>query len=181
MVYGTLDTAINTDEPGPVVATIRQPGPFQGAKLIGQISAGAEAKAVGVQFSSMTVPGEASARTVEAWAVDPSKDYRAALATDVNNHYVSRGLSVFIGSFLSGYADGLLRGGQQENVITTGETVVVQKDAYTDRQLVEIGVGNVGRTASQQLSQGANRKRTIKVAAGIDIGILFLKDAAPQR
>lgn len=180
-LYATLDTAINSDEAGPVIATVRQPGPFQGARLIGQINMGQDAKAVGVQFSAMAVPGEKATRTINAWAVDPNKDNRAALATDVDNHYLSNGAKIFIGSFLAGYSDGLLRGGQNESVVSNGTTTVVQKDAYSDRQLIEIGVGNVGRTVSQNLSQGSTRRRTVKVAAGIDIGVLFLQDAAPQR
>lgn len=180
-LYATLDTAINSDEAGPVIATVRQPGPFQGARLIGQMSMGQDAKAVGVQFTAMAVPGEKATRSINAWAVDPNKDNRAALATDVDNHYLSNGAKIFIGSFLAGYSDGLLRGGQNESVVSNGTTTVVQKDAYTDRQLIEIGVGNVGRTVSQNLSQGSTRRRTVKVAAGIDIGVLFLQDAAPQR
>lgn len=179
MKYAVLKYGINTDDPAApnmVQATIHEPGQFNGATVIGQVEVGDQyAKAVGIHFTRMSVPGEPRTREIDAWAVNPKTD-RPSVASDVNNHYVSRAASLFIGSFLSGYADGLLKGGQNESVVSNGTTTVVQRDAFSDRQLIEIGVGNVGKTASQQFSQGANRKPTIQVDAGIDLGIWFTQD-----
>ncbi|MBB3923900.1 DotG/IcmE/VirB10 family protein [Xanthomonas arboricola] len=181
MLYATLDTAINSDMPGPVLATVRQPGPFQGAKLIGQMQQNGQAKAVGIQFSAMAVPGEATSRSISAWAVDPNQDYRSALASDVNNHYFIRGLSTFVGSFMSGYADGLISGGQNQQVIQNDGYAVVQQDAYTTRQLNQIGLGNVGRKWAQEMDKSSDLKPTITVDAGIDVGILFTQDVTSAR
>ncbi|MGX9960623.1 TrbI/VirB10 family protein [Xanthomonas euvesicatoria] len=176
MLYATLDTAINTDQPGPVLATVRQPGPFKGAKLLGSMQQSGQGKAVGIQFTAMSVPGEASSRSISAWAVDPNKDYRTALASDVNNHYVIRGLSTFVGAFVSGYADGLIQGGQNQQVVQSDGYAVVQQDAYTTKQLNQIGLGNVGRKWAQEMDKSSDRKPTITVDAGIDVGILFTQD-----
>lgn len=184
MLYAVLDTGINTDDPAGsllIQATIHQPGPFKGARVIGQVETGSQyAKTVGVHFTKMSVPGEVEARTIDAWAVNPDTA-RPAIASDVNNHYLSRAASIFIGSFLAGYADGLLQGGQTERVIIDGNSTVVQRDAYTDEQLIQIGVGNVGKTAAQQFSQGANRKPTISVDAGVDLGVWFIQDVPPAQ
>ncbi|OWQ61261.1 DotG/IcmE/VirB10 family protein [Stenotrophomonas maltophilia] len=182
-LYATLDTFISTDEPGPVTATIQEPGPLKGATLLGQISFNETARAVGVQFNSMSVPGEATARSITAWAFDPERGDRAGLASRVNNHYIANGVKLFIGAFGAGYADGLLRGGQSERVISTGSAgnVVVEKDAYSTRELTQIGLGNVARTYSQNISQNATRKRTVEVDQKIDIGVLFLQDSTAAR
>lgn len=180
MLYATLDTAINSDMPGPVLATIRQPGPYQGAKLIGQMQQSGQAKAIGIQFSAMAIPGEATSRPISAWAVDPNKDYRSALASDVNNHYFIRGLSTFVGSFVSGFADGLIAGGQRQQVIQNDGYAVVQQDAYTTKQLNQIGLGNVGRKWAQEMDKSSDLKPTIKVNAGIDVGILFTQDMSSE-
>lgn len=177
MLYATLDYAIDTDDPTPAIqATIRQPGRFNGARVLGEVQAGDQyAKTVGLHFTRMMVPGEPKARTIDAWAVDPTRD-RPSIASDVNHHYISRGMSLFIGSFLSGYADALIAGGQTERVISDNNTTTVQRDAYTNRQLAQIGIGNVGKTASQEFATGANRKPTVRVDAGVDMGIWFVED-----
>jgi intracellular multiplication protein IcmE len=180
--YAVLDIGINTDDPDAanvVMATIREPGRFNGARLIGQVQVGDQySKTVGLHFTRMSVPGESQPRQIDAWAVNPSTE-RPALASDVNNHYLSRGASIFIGSFLEGYSEGLLRGGQNQNVITNGTTVTVQTDAYTNKQLMQIGAGNVGKKMADVFGQGATRPPTIRVNAGADMGVWFIQDSAP--
>ena len=180
VLYGTLDFGINTDDPASanfVQATIRQPGPFQGAKVLGALQEGDQyAKTVGIHFTQMKVPGEAGMRAIDAWAVSPNTQ-RASVASDVNNHYLSRGFSVLVGSFLEGYSQALLAGGRQQNIITTPNgSIVVQQDAYSSKQLAQIGVGNVGKGMSQMFAQAATRQKTVTVDAGADLGVWFLKD-----
>lgn len=180
VMYGTLDFGINTDDPASanfVQATIRQPGPFQGAKVLGSLQEGDQyAKTVGIHFTQMKVPGEAGMRSIDAWAVSPNTQ-RASVASSVNNHYMSRGFSVLVGSFLEGYSQALLAGGRQQNIITTPNgSVVVQQDAYSTKQLAQVGVGNVGKNMGQMFAQAATRQRTVTVDAGADLGVWFLKD-----
>lgn len=179
VLYGTLDFAINTDDPASanfIQATIRQPGPFQGAKVLGSLQEGDQyAKTVGIHFTQMKVQGEVGMRTIDAWAVSPDTQ-RTSLASDVNNHYASRSMSVLVGSFLEGYSQALLTGGRQQNIITTPNALVVQQDAYSAKQLAQIGAGNVGKGMSQMFAQAATRQKTISVNAGADLGVWFLKD-----
>lgn len=180
--YATLDIGVNTDDPDApnmVMATIREPGRFNGARLIGQLEAGDQySKTVGFHFTRLSVVGESKERSIDAWAINPDTA-RPALASDVNNHYLSRGASIFIGSFLEGYSEGLLRGGQNQSVISNGTTVTVQTDAYTNKQLMQIGAGNVGKKMADVFGQGANRPITIRVDAGADMGVWFVQESSP--
>mgnify|MGYP002651611338 CR=1 FL=1 len=183
MFYATLDFGINTDDPASasfVQATIREPGPFQGAKVLGALQEGDQyAKTVGIHFTQMKVPGEAGTRAIDAWAVSPNTQ-RAALASRVNNHYLSRGFSTIVGSFLEGYSAALLQGGRQQNVVAAPNgSVIVQQDAYSDKQLMQVAVGNVGKNMSQVFAQSASRQRTVTVNPGADLGVWFLKDVTP--
>lgn len=180
--YAQLDFGLNTDDPDAinvVMATIHEPGRFNGARLIGQVEVGDQySKTVGIHFTRMNVVGEAEDRAIDAWAINPSTE-RPALASHVNNHYLSRGASLFIGSFLEGYSEGLLRGGQNQSVITNGNTISVQTDAFTNEQLMKIGAGNVGRRMADVFAQGATRPATIRVNAGTDMGVWFVQGSAP--
>ena len=185
MLYATLDFGINTDDPTSasfVQATIREPGPFQGAKVLGALQEGDQyAKTVGIHFTEMKVPGEAGTRTIDAWAVSPNTQ-RASLASKVNNHYVSRGFSTVVGSFLEGYSTALMQGGRQQNVVAAPNgSVIVQQDAYSDKQLMQVAVGNVGKSMGQVFAQSATRQRTVTVNPGADLGVWFLKDVTPSR
>lgn len=180
--YAQLDTGVNTDDPdapGQVMATIHESGKFRGARLFGKLEQGDQySKTVGFHFTRMSVTGESVERTIDAWAIDPNTS-RPAMASEVNNHYLSRGASIFIGSFLEGYSEGLLKGGQNQSVVTNGNSVTVQTDAYTNKQLVEIGVGNVGKRVASGIGQAANRPKTILVDRGLDMGIWFIQESAP--
>lgn len=183
MFYATLDFGINTDDPASasfVQATIREPGAFQGAKVLGALQEGDQyAKTVGIHFTQMKVPGETGTRAIDAWAVSPNTQ-RAALASNVNNHYLSRGFSTIVGSFLEGYSAALMQGGRQQNVVATPNgSVIVQQDAYSDKQLMQVAVGNVGKNMSQVFAQSASRQRTVTVNPGADLGVWFLKDVTP--
>ena len=179
--YAQLDFGLNTDDPDAinlVMATIHEPGRFNGARLIGQVEVGDQySKTVGIHFTRMSVVGEAEDRAIDAWAINPTTE-RPALASHVNNHYLSRGASLFVGSFLEGYSEGLLRGGQNQSVITNGTTISVQTDAFTNEQLMKIGAGNVGRRMADVFAQGASRPKTIRVNAGTDMGVWFIQGSS---
>ncbi|WP_235857374.1 TrbI/VirB10 family protein [Xanthomonas cissicola] len=126
---------------------------------------------------SLTPPSGAQKRDaveIDAVAIDPTTS-RASVG-DVNRHTASRMASLFFSSVLSGVSEALIAGGQQENVVTTGQTVVVQKDAFNDRQLALVGLGKVGTNATQMLQPTINRKPTASIGQKTEIGVLFLSD-----
>lgn len=182
MKYATLDVGINTDDAASkeVMATIHEAGRFKDARLFGQIQAGGQySKTVGLHFTRMLVVGETKERTIDAWAVNPDTQ-RPAVASDVNNHYMSRAASTFIGAFLDAYSDALVKGGQTQSVTSTSSSTTSTTEAYTTKQLVQIGAGKAGSKISDVFNQSSNRPKTIRVNAGIDMGVWFLQNSGPN-
>lgn len=174
--YAVLDTAVNTDEPGPITATIVQ-GELKGTKILGKAEVGQNAQKAGLHFTMASIPGQASSITIDAWAIDP-QTARTAMASDVDNHYFLRYGALFASSFLSGFGDALLKGGQSQQLVASPSGTVVQTDAYSTKQLVQIGIANVGKAAGTNMAGVVNRPATITINAGIGMGILFMNDVA---
>lgn len=174
--YAVLDTAVNTDEPGPITATIVQ-GELKGTKILGKTEVGQNAQKAGLHFTIASMPGQSSSFAIDAWAIDPATA-RTAMASDVDNHYFLRYGALFASSFLSGFGDALLKGGQSQQLVASPSGNVVQTDAYSTKQLVQIGVANVGKTVGTNMGSVVNRPATITINAGIGIGILFMNDVA---
>lgn len=181
--YAELDTFVNTDEPSPVFATIQQCGELNNSILIGkvEIPQNAYAQNAELRFTTINVPGQPNSLPVDAVAIN-EETRRTALATDVDNHYFLRYGGLFASSFLSGYADALLKGGQNQSIVTTTSGAIVQNTAFTSRQLMQAGLGNVGKQASTSMGGVFNRPPTITIddkknpGAHIGIGIVFMKD-----
>ncbi|CAG9170015.1 TrbI/VirB10 family protein [Cupriavidus pinatubonensis] len=173
-VYGVLETSVNTDEPGPVTATIVS-GPLKGTKLLGKAEVGQNAQKAGLHFTVASIPDQPNSIGIDAWAIDP-ETARTAMASDVDNHYFLRYGTFFASSFLAGFGDALLKGGQNQQLIANPAGTVVQTTAYTTKQMVLAGAGNVGKQASTGLAGIMNRPATITIDAGIGIGILFMAD-----
>ncbi|UXF74661.1 IcmE-like type IV secretion system protein (plasmid) [Stenotrophomonas maltophilia] len=166
-----------TDDRLPLVRARILNGPGKGSVMRGTIETSEFAPGGFIHFTSLTPPDGALKRDaveIDAVAIDPATS-RASVG-DVNRHTASRMASLFFSSVLSGVSEALIAGGQQENVVTTGQTVVVQKDAFNDRQLALVGLGKVGTNATQMLQPTINRKPTASIGQKTEIGVLFLSD-----
>ena len=181
ILFASLDTAVNSDEPGPVMATIVT-GQYKGTKLIGSIqnnpaipgSNGPE-KLI-LSFSTMSVPYLPQSIDVTAVAIDPDTA-RTALASDVNHHYVERYGSLFASSFLEGYGQAVTQSGSTVTVSPFGGTNTQYSQLNPEEELIA-GFGQIGQDWGQQLGQTFNRKNTITINAGISLGVLFLDDVS---
>lgn len=174
--YAELDTAVNTDEPSPLTATIQQCGELDQAKLVGKIEMGQNnAQKTGLHFTIINVPGQPSSLPVDAYAMD-EETRRTALASDVDNHYFLRYGALFASAFASGFGDALLKGGQDQQLVTTTTGAIVQQKSFDTKQMVLAGVGNIGKQAGANMGGVFNRPPTITVNARIGIGILFMND-----
>ncbi len=174
--YAELDTAVNTDEPSPVTATIRQCGELDQSKLVGKIEVAQNAQKAVLRFTTINIPGQSSSISIDAVAMD-EMTRRTALASDVDNHYLLRYGALFASAFVSGFGDALMKGGQDQQLVTTATGGIVQQQkAFDTKQLVLAGVGNVGKQAGANMGNVFNRPPTIKIDAGLGIGILFMTD-----
>lgn len=173
VLFGVLDTAINTDEPGPVLATIVH-GKYKGGKLIGAIEHPDYAEKVLVSFQTLSLPKHETSLSVKVVAIDPDTA-RTALATDVDHHYLLRYGSLFASAFLEGYGKAI---NQQGTTTTTpnGTTTETKPELSGEDQLYA-AFGTVGERWGQQLQPIFDTPYTVKVDQGVGVGLLFLNDA----
>lgn len=177
--FAVLNTEVNSDEPGPVMATVVL-GPYKGAKLLGSLGSAKSLpgtngpEAVVIQFNVMSLAGLNRSISISAVAIDPNTA-RTALASDVDHHYMLRYGSLFASSFLQGYGDAALQAGSSVTQNENGGTFTTYPNADPRRETAS-GLGQVGQSWGQQLGDTFNRANTITVHAGTGMGILFLSD-----
>lgn len=175
IVFGVLETSVNSDEPGPVLGKIVQ-GPLKGSKIIGTLSIPSEwSKKAALQFSVLNVPAMDHSIGLNAVAID-ADTARTALATEVDNHYILRYGTLFASSFLSGMSQAVLDAIANPGFeIDENGVIIVDSAKATTRDILLTGLGGVGEAVGENLNFW-ERPVTIKIASGTGIGLLFLSD-----
>lgn len=172
VMFGVLDTSLNSDEPSPILATVVT-GPYKGTKLVGQFQR--VDQRVIVNFTSMNIPSYQQSLGINAVAIDPNTA-RTALADDVDNHYLLRFGSLFASAFVSGYARATEQSGATTNITTAGISETGPDLDAGDKAIV--GLGQVGNQLSNVLGNIFTRPPTVRVNAGAGIGVLFMADVS---
>ncbi len=174
VIYAVLNTAVNSDEPGPVLATVVS-GKYNGARLVGSLATvGQNAQKVVLRFNVMSLPHQDKSISINAVAIDP-KTARTALSSDTDNHYFQRFGLVFAASFLQGLGQAVSTSGATVTQNSQGQTTA-SNNTYNASDKAQIALGQVGQTAAQVFSKNVNRPPTIQVYSGVGMGILFLSD-----
>ena len=175
IMYAQLDAEIDTDDGGPVMATIYG-GKLAGAKLLGQVEKGND----NIRLAFRTVsPNDANKGTfgIDAVALR-TEDAKQGLATSINRHTISRYSSLIFSSALAGVGDAFAN--RQYGTVTqlgNGTTVIAQNDTVNDREIIGNAVGRVGQNLSGEIMQrGFNRATTYKVARGTGVAVYFMSD-----
>lgn len=177
IVFAVMDTSVNSDEPGPILATIVS-GKLKGAKLIGSFNLPSNSNKMIISFNTMSVPGAAKTTSITAFAIDPNTA-RTALSSRTDHHYLMRYGSLFASSFLEGFGNAF----QSANTTVTiggtggGNNLTVQNGiGRSTLQNAVIGLATVGKTWGQQAQQIFNTPTTVEVYSGTGVGILFTQD-----
>ncbi len=177
--FAILNTEVNSDQPGPILATIVS-GPLRGAKLIGAIEQAQQIQGTNgpenviLTFKTMSSPELPTSLNVSAVAID-ADTARTALSSEVDHHYLYRYGTVFASAFLSGYGSAITSSGTTTfNDASGGSTTIAQQLSPKEQFLA--GLGNVGTQLGSQLNGAINRPNTIIVNSGTTLGILFLND-----
>lgn len=170
IMYGVLQTSINSDEPGPVLATIVS-GKFKGGKLLGGLNN--QGQKVMLSFNTLTLPNASKSIAVNVIAIDP-ETARTAFSSDTDNHYFLRYGSLFASSFLQGYGQAYQVSGQTVNNI--GLTTQTVNPPLQPSGKIFVALGAVGQKFSQVLSDVFNTPPTVYVNSGTSLGILFMSD-----
>jgi intracellular multiplication protein IcmE len=168
--FYVLPETVANNAGSPTVTAVIQNKALKGTRIMGRVEMPQNADGPLLKFTVANVEGYATSQTIDAVAIDPQ-------FLDVDNHYLLRTFAVLGSSFLSGYGDGLLKGGQPQQVVTTPTGVVVQTDSYSTKQLLQIGLGNVGKTVGTNVGSLINKPATVsadpkKAQAGFAIILL---------
>ena len=178
VVFAVLDTSVNTDEPGPILATIVS-GKLKGSKLIGSFTLPNNADKMVINFNTMSVPGVAKSTGISAFAIDPNTA-RTALSTRANHHYLLRYGSLFAATFLEGFGNAF----QSANTtITIGgpggpsqNTTIQNGVGRTTLENAVIGLATLGKSWGQVAQQQFSTPATVELCSGTGIGVLFTQD-----
>lgn len=172
ILHAVLDTAINSDEPSPIMATIVS-GQYKGAKLLGRFSK--TGKKVVLQFTTVSISGVPTSLRINAIAIDPDTK-RTSMATDVDNHYFLKYGVLMAATFLKGYAQAISNQGTTTTIGPLGNVIQTQGDLDSS-QINKRALGEVGTEFASQTKQAAGSlEPTIYVDAGTPMGLLIMDD-----
>jgi type IV secretory pathway VirB10-like protein len=176
IVFAVIDTAINSDEPGPVLATIVGNSRLKGSKVIGEIkSSGTKAEKLTLNFSIMNMEEYPSTFGIKAVAVDPETS-RTSLATDVDRHYLLRYGTLLASTFMTGYSKVITNQGTTNTSATNGGTTTTTTPTLTGKKEIFAALGDVGKGIGTAFADNVNRAYTVTIDAGTSVGLLFLGD-----
>ncbi len=179
IIFAVLDTAVNSDNPGPIMATIVSE-PLKGSKLLGSMKSNYEAEQISLIFNVINIPNEPNSMAIDALAIDPDTA-RTALASDVDHHYLYRWGSLFASAFLQGYASSIATAGDttvstsNPSTGTAVTTTTTSADVSGRKELFK-GLSTVGSRWGEVTAANFNRKPTITIEAGTSIGLLLVSD-----
>jgi intracellular multiplication protein IcmE len=175
ILFGVIDTAINSDEPGPVMATIVD-GPYKGARLLGNIQMGSKnAEKVVINFNTLSIPLVEKSVSVSIVAIDPDTA-RTALASNVDHHYLTRYGFLFASAFMEGYGKAIQNSGSVATNNPGSNTTTTTSQTLNGKQEFRVGLGTVGQKWGKQVGETFGRPPTITVNSGTGVGLLLLED-----
>ena len=172
--YGEVDTEVNSDVPGPVLATI-ETGKLKGARLLGGFTKAGDY--VVLKFSSMTLP-DGDVAPLTAYALDPHK-LQAGMATDVNHHYLERYGSMLLGAFLYGFGQAEMYNGGTGTVTQFGAPVFIPQ-MNTVLSQSALGLGMAGQQLASVTQQNFNIPATVHLHQNDPVAILIIRASAPK-
>lgn len=176
IIFATLDTEVNSDYPSsPVLATVVD-GKYKGSKLLGTVvttkGPSGQLDRVMLNFTLMNNADWLASKSVTAYAIDPDTA-RSVLASSVDYHYMTRFGAIMATSFLQGYANAIMTSGSTEN---TGVLVSTTHPELSPGDKLATGLGQVGQTLGSVTQNYVNTPPTVRVAAGVGLGVLFMAD-----
>lgn len=171
IVFGIIDTSINSDEPGPVLARIVS-GPLKGAKILGTFER--QDKKLMLTFTTVSVPDVPQSIAIDAIAIDP-ETARTALATDVDNHYLLKYGSLIAASFLEGMGQAVETSIGTPTLSGSDSATITTTNAATTRDQVIVGIGKAGQRIATEIDK-SNIQPTVTLVSGTGVGLLIMSD-----
>lgn len=179
VLFAVLDTGVNSDyKDSPVMATIVT-GEYKGAKLLGKLvtteGVSGQMDRVILNFTLMNTDDWPKSRPVTAYAIDPDTA-RTVLASSVNYHYLQRFGALMATSFLQGYGEAFSSSGGT-SVASAFGTSQTNPELNPSAKLA-VALGQMAQAVGEATKGYTERPPTVKVNAGVGLGILFMSDVS---
>lgn len=177
IIFGVLDTTVNSDYPdSPVMVTIVD-GKYKGAKLLGKLTTtkgvSGQMDRVSLNFTLMNMDEWPKSKTVTAYAIDPDTA-RTVLATNVDYHYLQRFGAIMATSFVQGYANAIATSSSTSTTGIFGTSTTHPE--LSPGQKLATAVGQIGQNLGSVTQNYVNIPPTVRVDSGVGLGILFMQD-----
>jgi intracellular multiplication protein IcmE len=167
-VYARSKLAADSDTGGPVVVTAES-GPIAGDDMTGDFSRRGDRLVI--TLNSITLQ-DGEQKSIDALVIAPDS-METAVASSVDQHYVARFVLPVAAAFVAGLGQAI----QQSNA-----TVAVSPlGGYTAQnhlnfnQQLGVAAGAAGSQLQNLFIQAAPNGPTVKLAAGANVGVVFLK------
>ena len=177
VLFAVIDTSVNSDQPGPILATIVS-GKLKGSRLIGSFNLPSNSDEMVITFNTLSIPGADKTVSIKAFAIDPNTA-RTALSSQSDHHYLMRYGSLFAATFLEGFGNAFQSADTTITVGGTGGTTDTTVANGINRSLLEnavIGLATLGKAWGQVAAQQMSRPTTVEVFSGTGVGVLFTQD-----
>lgn len=172
MLFAVIDTSINSDEPGPVLARVVSEGQLHGAKLMGTFER--QDQKLFVRFNVLSMNPIPQSIAIDAVAVDPETS-RTSLASHVDNHTLEKYGTLIAASFLQGMGEAVETSLGTAQLDSSGSATIASQVPATSRDQVIVGLGKAGQAMAQDL-ESRNIQPTVTLDAGTGVGLLLMSD-----
>lgn len=177
IIFGVLDTTVNSDYPDtPVMVTIVE-GKYKGAKLLGKLNTATNVAGqldrVSLTFTLMNMDEWPRSKGITAFAIDPDTA-RTAIASSVDYHYLKRFGAIMATSFIQGYANAVQTSGSTTTTGIFGTST--QHPQFSPGEKLASAIGQIGTNLGAVTQNYVNIPPTVRVDAGASLGVLFMAD-----
>lgn len=173
MAQTVVATETGPDGNGGQVIVEMTSGPLNHARLLG--TAQRRGDLMGVSLTQLSWQG----RTLPVDAVLVSPETReTAVASSVDHHYGARLLYPSLAAIASGVGQAVALSGSIQSSSIYGNTSAYRN--LNPGQIAAVGVGAAGNNLQGVLNEMAPKGPTVKLDAGVPIGVMFLKDVVDK-
>lgn len=166
-VYARTVLAASSDQGGPVVVEALS-GPIAGSRMTGGFER-REDRLV-VRLDSITLP-DGQQQRIEALVVAPDT-METSVASSVDQHYGSRFVLPVAAAFVSGLGQAISQSNTTSTVSPFGSVTGFSR--LNPGQQLAVGAGVAGAQLSQILKDAAPKGPTVRLDAGVNVGVVFL-------
>lgn len=167
-VYAVTKLAASSDQGGPVIVTAES-GPIAGDEMTGTFERRGDRLVV--VLNSLTLP-DGSSKVIDALVIAPDT-METAVATSVDEHYVSRFALPVAAAFVAGLGQAI----QQSNATVVASPLggFTSQNHLNFNQQLGVAAGAAGSQMQNLLLQNAPKGPTVNLAANANVGVIFLK------